>query len=433
MKVAYRQGRQQDDGVARPSMATALLVVACLLTATTPFESAIGFDVQFLRSPSAALGLLLVVLFAWLTYGRIRLTHRSQIWAIAFIVVLAVLELARLALADVHAYAGEPSPTVLGARYLSWVQPIVLFLVVSTIAADRRSVAFILQGFPLVMGTLALGAIAVAGSSRWAPLGLNENAAGIAFGVAAVIATAVLLRSWPRIAPALMVAYAICVPLNLIGLLGTGSRGASAVTLVALAALLVLTPTKLRQLLVLAAALIVLTVGFGAYFQSASTLLLNRWQSALDGTQLGARDELIAVSYSLFTESPVWGYGLQANRLVGEQYWAARGVSDESSFSPHNTFFSLLLPLGVVGAFPWFGMVLAVAMGAWKHRRHPNAPMLLALLTLFFAYTVGANIVGSVLFYVVLGLAAGLPHWAGTSATEPSNVRPRSRWVRLGR
>jgi len=196
---------------------------------------------------------------------------------------------------------------------------------------------------------------------------------------------------------------------------------------------MILTPMKLRRLLVLAAALIVLTVTSGAYLQDASGLLLNRWQSALEGTQLGARDELIVVSYSLFTESPVWGYGLQANRLVGEQYWAARGGPTDSSFSSHNTFFSLVLPFGVLGAFPWFGMLVAVAMGAWKHRRHPNAPMLLALLMLFFAYTVGANIVGNVLFYVVLGIAACLPHWADANATEASNARQHNRLVSPGR
>ncbi len=433
MEVAYREMRQRQDGLVVRPTATVLLVIAGLVTATTPFDRTVGLDVQFLRSPSAVLALLLVVLFLGLTKGRVWLTHRSQVWAIAFVVVLGVLELARLALADAHSYVGAPSLTVVAVRYMSWAQPIILFLIVSVIAKDRRSAAFILQGFPFVMGALALGAIAVAGSSRWAPLGLNENAAGMAFGMALVIATAMLLRSSPRIAPALTVAYALCVPLTLIGLLGTGSRGASAATLVALAVLMVLTPMKLRRLLVLAAALIVLTVTSGAYLQNASALLLNRWQSALEGTQLGARDELIVVSYSLFTESPVWGYGLQANRLVGEQYWAARGGPTDSSFSPHNTYFSLLLPFGVLGAFPWFGMLVAVAMGAWKHRRHPNAPMLLALLMLFFAYTVGANIVGNVLFYVVLAVAACLPHWADANATEASNARQRSRLVPPGR
>ena len=117
---------------------------------------------------------------------------------------------------------------------------------------------------------------------------------------------------------------------------------------------------------------------------------------------------------------------MQANRLVGERYWSARGVSTEASFSSHNTLFSLLLPFGVVGAVPWFGMVLAGAAGAWKHRRHPNAPMLLALLMLFIAYTVGANIVGNVLFYVVLGLATSLPHSAGENATEAPRTRALS-------
>lgn len=429
MEVVYREVRQRQGGLVIRPTATVLLVIAGLVTAAMPFDRAVGFDVQFLRSPSAVLALLLVVLFLWRTRGHVRLTDRSQLWAIAFVVTLGVLELARLALADAHAYTGAPSLTVVAARYMSWAQPIILFLIISVIAKDRRSVAFILQGFPLVMGTLALGAITVAGSGRWAPLGLNENAAGIAFGVALIIATAVLLRPWPRTAPLSMIAYAVCVPLNLIGLLATGSRGASAATLVALATLLILTPMNLRRLLVLAAALIVLTAASGAYLQSASSLLVNRWQSALDGTQLGVRDELLVVSYSLFTESPVWGYGLQANRLVGEQYSAARGGSTAFSFSPHNTLFSLLLPFGVVGAFPWFAMVLAVAMRAWKHRRHPNAPMLLALLMLFFSYTLGANIVGNILFYVVLGLSAGLPHWAGAHVTESPSVRPRNRLV----
>ena len=400
-----------------------LLVAAGLVVATTPFDRTIGLDVQFLRTPAAATGLLFMALYLVLSRGRFRFHTAAQLWAVVFLIVVGTMELLRLAFADLHAFVGVPSLTLVAARYLSWAQPVILFLLVSMVARDRRSIGFVLSSFPFVMAGLALGAIAVAGSSRWAPVGLNANAAGVAFGMGVVIAVALLLRGVARNAHGLALAYGASAVLCLIGVASTGSRGASAATVAALCVLVLLSSFKLRQTLILLVMLIAVGVASGPYLQDASGLLLSRWQQALEGTQLGARDQLITVSAQLFRESPMWGYGLQATQLVGERYYALRGEPTRGPISPHNTVFAILVPFGLLGSFAWFAMVASGCVVLWRHRRMPEGALLLALLALFFVYTVGGNITGNKLFNVVLGLAVCIPFWVSKNGDVPREER----------
>ncbi len=393
--------------------ATALLVVAGLVVVTTPFDSAVNLGIPFLRNPAAVLGVLLVALFLWASRGRLVLSNAAQLWAIGFVAVVGVQELLRLALADALPFVGTPSLSTVALRYMSWVQPVILFLLVSMIAKDRRSLAFILFGVPFVMAALALGSLAVVGSGRWAPVGLNENFAGLAFGLALVVSVAWLLRPSLLDTPMLTAAFAVSVPLNLIGLLVTGSRGASASAVIALGLLVLLSSVKLPRLLILISALIVFSLGFGSYLRLASDVLFTRWEGAVEGTSLGARDQLASVSFGLFVESPVWGYGLQANHAVGERWRGERGGDGDAPFSPHNTFLALLVSFGLVGALPWFAMFASVGLRAWRHRRSPEGALLVSLLALFSMYMVFGNISGDKLLHATLGLAACLPYWRG--------------------
>ena len=391
---------------------TVLLVAAALVVLTTPFDRTIGLDVQFLRTPAAATGLLFVALYLLLFRGRFRFHTAAQVWAVVFLVVVGTMELARLAFADVHAFVGVPNLVAVATRYLSWAQPIILFLLVSMVARDRRSTGYVLSVLPFVMAALAVGAIAVAGTGRWAPVGLNANAAGVAFGMGVVIGVAWLLRALDRDTLGMAIVYGASALLCLIGVISTGSRGASAATVAALCVLVVLSSFKLRQTLILVTMLIAVGVASGPYLQDASALLLNRWQQALEGTQLGARDQLITVSAELFRERPAVGYGLQATQIVGERYYTLRGEPTRGPMSPHNTIFSILVPFGLIGSFAWFAMVASACAVVWRHRRLPESALLIALLVLFFVYTVGGNITGNNFFNVVLGLAACTPVWA---------------------
>jgi hypothetical protein len=397
----------------RPSArtATVLLIVAGLVVVATPFDSTVNLGIPFLRNPAAVLGVLLAVLFLWASRGRLVISSPSQLWAIGFMGVVGVQELLRLVLADALPFVGTPSLSTVAVRYMSWIQPVILFLLVSLIAKDRRSVAFVLVGVPLVMAALAVGSLSAVGSGRWAPVGLNENFAGLAFGMSLVIATAWLLRPSLGAAPLLTAAFVASVPLNLIGLLVTGSRGASASAAVALGLLFLLSSIKLRRMLVLVSALMVMALVSGNYLQRASDVLLTRWERAVEGTSLGARDQLIFISLELLVESPAWGYGLQANHAIGERWRGERGMDGNAPISPHNTFLALLVSFGVVGAAPWFAMFASVGVRSWTHRRTPEGALLVSLLALFSIYMVFGNISGDKLLHATLGLAACLPNW----------------------
>ena len=391
--------------------ATVLLVLAGLVVVSTPFDAAVNLGIPFLRNPAAVLGVLLVALFLVASRGRLVFSNAAQLWAIAFVVVVGVQELLRLALADALPFVGTPSLSTVAVRYMSWVQPVILFLLVSMIAKDRRSLAFILVGFPFVMAALAAGSLAMVDAGRWAPLGLNENFAGLAFGMALVVSVAWLIYpSLPNV-PLLTAAFALSVPLNLIGLLVTGSRGASASAVIALGVLAILSSVRWTRLLVLVAALILLGLTSASFLQIASDGLLTRWESTFEGTSLGGRDRLASISFGLFLESPLWGYGLQANHAVGERWRGERGMDGDAPFSPHNTFLALLVSFGIVGAVPWFAMFASVGAQSWRHRRSQGGALLVSLLVLFSVYMVFGNISGDKLLHATLGLAACLRYW----------------------
>ena len=398
--------------------ATALLVLAGLVVVSTPFDSAVNLGIPFLRNPAAVLGVLLAVLFLLASRGRLVFSNAAQLLAVGFVAVVGVQELLRLTLADAIPFVGTPSLSTVALRYMSWVQPVILFLLVSMIAKDRRSLAIILFGVPFVMAALAVGSLAMVGSGRWAPVGLNENFAGLAFGMALVVSIAWLIRPSLSNVPLLTAAFAVTVPLNLIGLLVTGSRGASASTVIALGVLVLLSSIKLPRLLVLASALIVLALASAGFLQTASDGLVTRWEGAVEGTSLGARDRLISISLDLFVESPVWGYGLQANHAVGERWREGRGLDGDAPFSPHNTFLALLVSFGVVGSVPWFAMFASVGVRSWKHRRSPEGALLVSLLAFFMVYMVFGNVSGDKLLHATLGLAACLPYWGVPDQTQ---------------
>ena len=390
-----------------------LLAMAALVVVTTPFDDAVRLHIPFLRNPSAVFGVALLCLYLFFSRGRIVLFSASHLWAITFLALSSVQEATRLLIADASGstFTGTPSISVVFFLYMAWVQPIVLLLIVSMIAKGRKSAGVVLYGLPIVMGVLVIGGIPTAGFARWAPVGLNENFAGLSFGASIVIATHWLMNTPLRGKYTGHAIYAVSLLLSVFGLLMSASRGASAATLVAVCVLAVLTPVRSKNMLYVGVAMFAFVLGFGPYLSSASDVLVGRWSQTLEGQSFGSRDTLFVISSDVLAERPTWGHGVQANFAVGERWWGQPG----RPFSPHSTILALLVTFGVVGSLPWFCMYASICFTAWRHRHRVGGVMLLSLLALFSVYMITGNISTNKLLYVTLGLAACLPTWARQS------------------
>ena len=402
----------------------ALLLLVGLLVAATPLDRLIAFDVPLLRSLSAALGWILVLLYLWTTKGRLTFHHAAQWWALTFVSIVGVLELTRLLAADWIAYAGTPSIIGAAAMYMSWAQPVVLFLVVSMIASRRDSVRWVLTGLPIVTATLAITLVVGGETQRWAPIGLNANYAGLMFGFGSIIASAQTLSRHRgarglQLLNALMI---ISIPLNLLGVLGSGGRGASAATAVGLVVLLLLSRLRLRQMLALGFTAFLVLVPLWPLYEEASQILSDRWERTLEREDYGVRDGLLRVTTELFAEQPIVGHGIRSTSVIGERWFG----ESERPFSAHNTTMTLLVSFGILGTLPWFVMLGSAIVHVWRHRRAENATLILAALTMFMTYMLAGSIMTNRFFYVTLGLAVCVHYWhsprvsiAGTSV-QPS-------------
>jgi len=400
--------------------ATLLLLIAGGVVSTSPLDAYVVFNVPFMRNPSAVLGILLVVSFLLVRAGRLRVFSLPQVLALVFIGVVVIMELTRLALADVSGFAGSASLPLVAILLMTWIQPVVLFLIITDVARSERAVGLVLFGLPFVLSVLSLELFTSSVAGRWSPLGLNENHAGSIYGMAFLISVWWLLRRAPRVWHAATIAFVATLPLLLAGLLATGSRGATAAAAVGLVVLLAgsLRPVRLLTIVALAVPGVLY---FGQTLDGLAAPLVARWERAIvDDTQRGGRDTIAAATFETAMRQPFTGHGLQANVVVGE---AVRG--EARNLSPHNTYLSLLVTFGLLGAIPWFLVLITVGVGVWRHREHDTAWLFMALGALFLTVMLVGDVTASKYLFSVMALATCLPMWVAERRSR-AFVRPPS-------
>jgi len=146
---------------------------------------------------------------------------------------------------------------------------------------------------------------------------------------------------------------------------------------------------------------------FGPTFEVLAEPLLTRWERAIvDENQRGGREAIAAATFEAVMRQPLIGYGLQANVVVGE---AVRG--EARNLSPHNTYLALLVTFGLLGAVPWFLMLIAIAIGVWRNRQHDTAWLFLALGALYAVAMFVGDLTASKYLFSAMALAACLPQW----------------------
>lgn len=393
------------------TVSTALLVAAALILLASPFDRFSLSSIPFMRNASAVAGLAFVVLYLRHRRG-IRIVAAPQWWAVSFLVAIVVMELARLLLADVLPFTGTASVVRVALLYMSYVQPLVLFILLADVARDERSLRFVLLGFPLLMAVLAAGYFASGSvAPRWTPLGMNPNGAGFVFGMAFLIAMWRFLTGRFR-APHRRYVYLAVPALTFVGLVVSGSRGAVLATIAALAILLGGSLGVRRSILPMLAVAALVLVSFD-FILDISDPVVARIEQAVEGTQRGGRDTIWATALTLYRDSPWWGYGLQASSAVGAV------LRDGRNLSAHNSFISLLLAFGPLGLVLYVGIFVAVLRRIWPYRR-TTVGLLFTVLMLHVAGSMVFNdFIQSKYVWTIMALATQVPAWL---RSEPSRV-----------
>jgi O-antigen ligase len=175
-----------------------------------------------------------------------------------------------------------------------------------------------------------------------------------------------------------------------------------------------------KNLPLLAIALIVFT---GAMIAIHPTVL-TRFEESYAGNIVN-RQQINEASLSMVLERPLIGWHPVAlweelARRTGEVW----GTKDA-----HNSFFYLLLEVGVIGAAPYVMAIYLCLFGAWRGRHGPLARVPLALMVCVLSANLAHTYITRKPQWMVLALAAAVGSAAAQRKTNPMALRPRPNKV----
>jgi len=155
----------------------------------------------------------------------------------------------------------------------------------------------------------------------------------------------------------------------------TGSRGALIALLTGLLILGLKRGTLVVKLKVgMAVSLaIVILIGFSYQYEPVR----ERWEQTLTEGNLSSRDEIFLLSWGMFLEKPLFGWGPEKFYYeLGYRYNSPKGRK-----GPHNSYLYVLLATGLVGAIFFFMGMWDCTRAAWKARKGPQNVLPIAMLS----------------------------------------------------
>lgn len=345
------------------------IVVAPVVILDLPAGVAIWIFLTFLQGITAlnaagkAVGLLLAIVWIGNLRSRDRPLPSVFTGSHRRILDVLILLLAWLTLSAAWAHSAD----AVASDIWHWYAVALIFGVVATSATTPRAFRVVLIGFVagaivsvllgLAQGGLGGGATATSGDPSGARLAggagdPNFLAAGIVSAIALTGGMLVLIRSraWRRVGGALM-------PLLLLGLVATESRGGIVAAAGALVAALLF--LRGRRLWVLG--LIVTMAATATLWFAASPSALQRLSSV--GTGSG-RTDLWTIGWRVFETRPMFGAGLNNFQLVAPSYIRRPGlikepwlILNDGGHFVHNAYLHMLADVGIPGFIFFMGLV----------------------------------------------------------------------------
>jgi O-antigen ligase len=212
------------------------------------------------------------------------------------------------------------------------------------------------------VGYTASDASAAAGLMRWhdsrySVLGVNENDLGLMLALSIPMTLYLLVRRrGPFITPLLWTQLALC----LISLILTGSRGGLLSALVALAMLPLIASRLPRWQRFTVVAVCATGLAAGAFLVPDSTRLrIMDFASEISEGTMTHRTVIWAAGMEAFRDHALAGVGSGA-------YGAVVLKAVDIPYAAHNTFLSVLVELGVVGALLFFALLASIWYCVWR-------------------------------------------------------------------
>jgi len=354
---------------------------------------------------------LAVALLAATVNGRIRRLHPFHIAALLFVMWAGVTQM-------LFVHAGDR----LSSKYWTFIQLVLVTWMMWEIALSKRANRGLLLAYVLGASVVAADTIRVAHTQaglmrRYAAGDADPN--GVAMMLALALPMAWYLGNAYR-QPALRWLSRAYLPLGIVAIGLTGSRGGMLATVVALLivplSMTRLTPGRFASaiaLLGLAGTLAVVYVPDKIVQRLATT------GSEVEELRLGGRFSIWVAGAKAFVHRPVMGYGTGAFKGAVAPY----GITQVA----HNSFLSVLVEQGLVGLLLYLSMLVAVFLAVRRLPRPERRFALVLLATLVVAMlplTWEDNKVVWFVLPVLLGLARAERH--AVPVAPPLRVRART-------
>jgi O-antigen ligase len=359
-------------------------------------------------------------MLAVLITGRLRRWNLMHVAALLFILCAGLTLLLR---------PGNPR---VPAKYYTFVQLFAVLWMIWQLAPTRRALyglmfSYVLGAYAASVATILLYRSQAGLLRRFAVGGVDPNDLAMTLALAVPMAW-YLGTVYQR--PILRFVSRAYLPVGLLALGLTGSRGGMIVAFVSLAivplSMTRLTPGRLAT----AMATLALTGALAAvYVPDKVVARLATTQNEVESASFGGRFKLWVAGMEAFTQKPLMGYG--TGGFVGAIY----SKLGDQSLVAHNSYISVLVEEGIIGFLCYAVMLLSVVAAV---RKLPNLERRFArvLLGALFLAMSPLTWEDRKPVWLILGVLMGLSYAAITprlaTPISPAPLRPQARLVRRG-
>jgi O-antigen ligase len=325
-----------------------------------------GLSITTRATGALALGLTLLLV---VVSGRLRRWRGFQAAALLF-VIWAGIGVLVLHLREV------PN------KFYTFVQLfLVIWMVWELAPAPRRLIgillAYVLGSYVAAGETILLYRRAGEALRRFAAGGSDPNSLAMTLALSLPMAW-YLATSHPR--PAVRWVCRVYIPIGLLAIALTGSRGGMIASMVALLVIPLTISNLSPGKLVLAIAMLAISGALAvSYVPDKVVDRLATTGASVEDMSLGGRFRLWKAGMHAFTERPIMGYGTSAfKQAINPELGALTQVA-------HNSYLSVLVEEGIVGLMLYLSMMLSVALAVFSLPRLERRFALVLFTTLTVA------------------------------------------------
>jgi O-antigen ligase len=382
----------------------------------------LGSGVNLVSKLTGAIAAVLAGLSAMML-GRFRKWHFFQVAALLFVLWVGSTQIIMLG-----------GALKLPNKFWTYVQLLVVLWIVWELAPTQRKVtglliAYLLGTYVIAFDTIRLGLTHAGLMRRFAAGGADPNFIAMTLALSLPIAWHLGMHSTRPLRRWICYGY---MPVGLLAVGFTGSRGGLVATMVALSivplSMTRLTPKKLAMAFTLLGLSVVLAI---AFVPDTIVERLASTGSSVENLSLGGRFGVWRAGLQAFVSRPFMGYGTGSFRAAVSVY----GVDHVA----HNSYLSVLVEQGLVGFFLYCSMLLAL-FASLQRLRNPErrfalvlfATVMVAMLPLTWEDSKQAWFI----FAALAGAAAAPPLLRGEpgravptqeAARRPRTARPAGR------